>query len=143
MRKQRETRTLRYKREIARNLAELGRRDEQPSLKREEPRGGIPARRGYAEANGQPGTDQPTGGGIASPLIEGAVPPEPPENDPDKVMTAVPKLARAYWPDGLWSSDGLFMLPALKTITLRDANGARVIVQLAEPKKPGEAEPTT
>lgn len=55
------------------------------------------------------------GGGIASPLTEADA------------------TAREYWPGGLTSSDGLFVLPALKTLSLTDASGAPVQIQLANP----------
>lgn len=54
-------------------------------------------------------------GGIASPLTE-----------PDY-------SAREWWPNGLLSSDGLFVLPAAKRIVMTDANGAEVIFDYAEP----------
>ena len=56
-----------------------------------------------------------TGGGIASPLTE-----------PDYA-------AREWWPAGLPSSDGLFILPALKKVALQDANNAEVVIEYAEP----------
>jgi hypothetical protein len=61
------------------------------------------------------------GGGIASPLTE-------------KTVTVDGKTVpdREYWP-GLTSSDGLFILPAIKTLNLTGANGAEVIVELASP----------
>lgn len=55
------------------------------------------------------------GGGIASPLTE---------DDYTK---------REYWPDAALSSDGLFNFPALKSITLTDANGDKAVVNLAKP----------
>lgn len=77
-----------------------------------EPRGGIPSQRGRGTYQ-EPTTGQ--GGGIASPLTEASA------------------AAREYWPVGLTSSDGLFMLPAIKKLTLTDANNAEVIVELANP----------
>jgi len=56
------------------------------------------------------------GGGIASPLTEADA------------------SAREYWPTGLTSSDGLFFLPAIKTLKLTDATGAPVEIQLANPR---------
>lgn len=103
-----------------------------PRLPRAEPRGAIPAARGYSEVNQQPGTGG-QGGGIASPLIEGEAPPEPPADNPEQNMSATPKLDREYWPNGLKSSDGLFILPAIKELVMRDANGAKVVFQLADP----------
>lgn len=80
----------------------------------------IPARGGTPAARGR-GTYVPPGAssgsaGIASPLTE-----------PDA-------SAREYWPSGLRSSDGLFTLPAIKKMVLADANGAEVIIQLADPR---------
>lgn len=95
-----------------------------PTLRPEEPRGGIPSRRGYVERAYQPGSGRGTAG-IASPLVEGAVPPE--------LNPTNPVLEREYYPGGLVSSDGLFVLPALKKITMRDANGAPVVFEFAEP----------
>lgn len=85
-----------------------------PGLRALEPRGAIAAQRGRGiydpVAAGHSG-----GGGIASPLTEASA------------------AAREYWPAGLASSDGLFVLPAIKTLSLTDANGAAVIVELANP----------
>lgn len=58
------------------------------------------------------------GGGIASPLTEADA------------------STREYWPDGLRSSDGLFVLPAIKTLNMTDASGAEVVIQLANPDTP-------
>lgn len=83
-------------------------------LKPEPPRGALPAQT-------SPGTTFPNpaagggGGGIASPLTEPSA------------------SAREYYPGGLVSSDGLFILPALKTLVLSDAVGAELIVNLADP----------
>ncbi|WP_145156188.1 hypothetical protein [Pseudomonas oryzihabitans] len=63
-----------------------------------------------------------TGGGIASPLVE---------KTKSVDGKAVPD--REYWPGGLTSSDGLFILPSIKTLNLTDANGAAVQFQLADP----------
>jgi hypothetical protein len=41
--------------------------------------------------------------------------------------------AREYWPDGLVSPDGLFVLPALKKIVWRDANDVEQIFLPANP----------
>jgi len=56
------------------------------------------------------------GGGIASPLTEADI------------------ASREYWPSGLKSSDGLFILAAIKTLNLTDANGAAVQIQMANPE---------
>lgn len=53
-------------------------------------------------------------GGIAGPLVE-----------PDAQQ-------RAWWPNGYASTDGLLVLPAIKTLKLQDANGEPVEVQLAD-----------
>lgn len=55
-----------------------------------------------------------TGGGIAGPLVE-----------PDAAQ-------RAWWPNGYATTDGLLVLPAIKTLKLQDANGEPVEVQLAD-----------
>ncbi|MCY1301911.1 hypothetical protein D9M70_515480 [compost metagenome] len=56
------------------------------------------------------------GGGIASPLTE-------------------PSFAdREYWSSGFPSSDGLFILPAIKTLKLLDADDAEVVINLADPE---------
>lgn len=104
-----------------------------PKLSRSEVKGAIPAGRGYAESNYQPGTATSTGGGIASPLIEGEAPPPPPDNNPGQDMTLEPGLDREYWPQGLTSSDGLFVLPSIKQLVMRDANGEKVTILLADP----------
>lgn len=80
--------------------------------------GGVPPKRGRAVWT-PPATS--SGGGIASPLTE---------------MTVTPGGApnREYWPAGLTSSDGLFVLPAIKTLNLLDANGAEVKIELANPQ---------
>ena len=65
--------TARQKRLTDGLIRDLSQREEppQPTLRREEPRGEIPARRGYAEVALQPGTGiAESGEGIASPLTE-------------------------------------------------------------------------
>lgn len=94
-----------------------------PTLRPEEPRGGIPSRRGYAERAYQPGSGVEGGVGIAGPLTEGA--------------TAAPVLARQFYPARRkQTSDGLFSfeMAALREITLYDANGRSVPVVLADPE---------
>lgn len=62
--------------------------------------------------------------GIASPLTEG-------------IDAATGQPAREYYATQLkTSSDGLFTLPIkpIKTLNLKDANGAEVVIKLAEPK---------
>lgn len=78
------------------------------------PKGALPVQIGVGEWRGGGESSSP-GGGIASPLTEASA------------------VAREYWPAGLASSDGLFVLPAIKTLSLTDANGAAVIVELANP----------
>lgn len=77
-------------------------------------KGALPVQVGVGEWRG--GGEASGTGGIASPLTE------------------TDAIAREYWPAGLRSSDGLFVLPALKTLRLSDANGAEVVVQLADPE---------
>lgn len=81
-------------------------------LKTLTPRGALPAQT-------SPGINTPTpaatSGGIASPLTE--------QN----------YAAREYWPNGEYSNDGLLTLPAAKKLVLTDADGAEVIINLAQP----------
>lgn len=108
---------------------------EPPTLRREEPKGGIPARRGYAEKNLQPGQGIAEGGGIASPLVEGAVQPEPPSPGEDTTLT--PARDREYHPTGLYYSTDYTLavqMRPLKTLTMRDANGAEVELIFAKPE---------
>lgn len=84
------------------------------------PVGALPPSRGRGEYKAPPAS---TGGGIAGPLAE------------KRTLTDdkyVPD--REYWPGGLTSSDGLFILPAIKTLKLIDANGDDVEVWLANPE---------
>lgn len=75
------------------------------------PKGSLPVRAGVGEWRG----GGEATGGIAGPLVE------------------TDATTREYWPQGLRSSDGLFVLPAIKTLNLTDANGAEVVIQLADP----------
>lgn len=87
------------------------------TLSRIERRGGIGGQTGsgvWAAPN------LGTGGGIASPLTEGDY------------------TKREYWPDGILSSDGLFNMPALKTLVMTDNDGASVTVNFAKPVKPAQ-----
>jgi len=86
-----------------------------PTLRPEEPRGGIPAARGYVEKQYQPGSGGSGSAGIASPITE-----------PDF-------SAREYYSTGLRSSDGLFFLPAVKKIVMQDANGVPAVFEFADP----------
>lgn len=76
-----------------------------PTLKREEPKGGIPQRRGSSEKNYQPGTNETPGEGIAWPLIE--------QNYSE----------RLYLSGGLPSTDGLFLYPVVSRVEMQDAAG--------------------
>lgn len=99
---------------LARDLSAIIKPEQaQPVLLREEARGGIPSARGYSQRNYQAGSS--SGGGIASPLQE---------QDFDE---------REWWPLGIPSTDGLFYFPAPKKITMKDANGAEVVMEYAEP----------
>jgi len=73
--------------------------------------GAVPAGKGRGEYVPKAATTA----GIASPISE-----------PDYT-------ARAWWPGGIPSTDGLLMLPAAKTIVMSDANGAEVMFEYAEP----------
>ncbi len=94
---------------------------DQPTLSREEPRGGIPSSRGYSQHNYQPGSSTGTGG-IAGPLTEEDF------------------SAREYY-DPMLSSDGLFAIPQIKKMVLKDADGLEVVVELADPAAPAGGEP--
>lgn len=122
---------------LLRDLAGLSAgKKELPSLKQEEPRGAIPQRWAYSEVNQQPG-EGGQGGGLASPLTEGAAGPEGAE-------PGTPKLAREYYTGAqLLSSDGLFVieLEPVKKITLRDANGEPAVFVLANPYAEEEPAP--
>ena len=93
-----------------------------PTLRREEPRGAIPAGRGRAERNYQAPSNPSSGGGIASPLTEQHF------------------STREYWGAGIPSSDGLFLYPAPKKVKMTDATGAEVIFDYADPSAPVPAE---
>ena len=100
---------------------------ELPTLGREEPKGGIPRRRGYAERNLQPGQGG-EGGGLASPLTEGVA--------ADPASPAAPVLDRTYYPATQFvTSDGLFVmeLEPVETIKFRDANGDSAEFRIANP----------
>jgi len=92
-------------------------------------RGGVTPTRGVGVYS--PPKAQNTAG-IASPLTEktkvGTV------TDPATGQTLQKNIPeRDYHERGLTSSDGLFVLPAIKTLNLTDANGAEVVIQLADP----------
>jgi len=81
------------------------------TLRTVEPRGALPAKRGVGAYQAPPAAT----GGIASPLTE--------QNF----------ALREYWPNGEYSNDGLLTLPAAKKLVLADADGAEVIINLAQP----------
>lgn len=74
----------------------------------------IPAARGVATYTA-PATS--AGGGIASPLTE------------------VDFALREYYEEGIRSSDGLFTLPSIKKMVMRDANNEQVVLMFAEQEK--------
>lgn len=82
--------------------------------------GPVPAKRGTGTY--KPPSSTGTGGGIASPVTEKT-----------KVVSGQTVPDREYWPAGLTSSDGLFVLPAIKTQNMTDDNGAEVVFQFANP----------
>lgn len=77
------------------------------------PKGTLEAKKGVGTWD--PANVPSTGGGIASPLSE------------------TDYTVREYWPKGLLSSDGLFNIPALKTLKMTDNDGAEVILNFAQP----------
>jgi len=104
---------------LLQNLADaMPRERNQPTLKQEQAKGGIPAARGEVRRDYQPGSQTGTGG-IAGPLTEEDI------------------TKREYY-DPLMSSDGLFALPQIKVMVLTDADGLEVKVELADPAPPEE-----
>lgn len=89
-----------------------------PTLRREEPRGAIPAGRGRVERNYQAPSNPSSGGGIASPLEE------------------ISYSTRLYHTNGIPSTDGLFIYPLLSRLQLEDANGDPVEIYLAGTSAP-------
>lgn len=89
-----------------------------PTLRPEEPRGGIPAARGYVEKQYQPGSGGSGGAGIASPLTE------------------VPG-SREYYSafDRFYSNSYLIFveIQPLKAMTFTDSNGRPVRQEFALP----------
>ncbi len=75
------------------------------------PRGSMPSQRSVASFVMPIGR---SGGGIASPLTEPSF------------------AAREYYATGTRSSDGLFFIPAIKTLVMLDANEDEVKLQFAE-----------
>lgn len=92
------------------------------TLRTIEPVGALPPRRGSGEYQAPPASDG-TGGGIASPLIE---------KRRTEDGQQVPDVT--WWPQGMTSSDGLFVLPAERIRRFTDANGEDVEFQYADPK---------
>ena len=86
------------------------------------PVGGFPAQRGRGVWN-DARTPRTGGGGIASPLTE---------RTREVEGKRVPD--RAYHETGYKSSDGLFILPSIRTMNLRDADGNPVVINLASPE---------
>lgn len=91
-------------------------------LRTVEPRGTLPATRGSASYV-PPKTAAGTGGGIASPLTEKT-----------RTESGLTVPDRTYYESGYRSSDGLFVLPAIRTQNMTDANGAEVVFQFANPE---------
>lgn len=89
------------------------------TLRTIQPVGGIAAGRGRADYKAP--TNSSTAG-IASPLTEKT-----------KVVSGKTVPDNELWPAGYPSSDGLFMLPAWKTLNFTDANGAEVVFEYANP----------
>lgn len=83
-----------------------------------EPRGGVAAKQGRGDYS-EPAT---SGGGVASPLTEVTI-----SEGGSEVAD------REYYADGLVSSDGLFVLPAIKQQKFLDANGEEVVFNFAQP----------
>lgn len=92
------------------------------TLRAIDPVGALPPRRGSGVYQA-PAAGGGTGGGIASPLIEQT-----------KVVGGKYVPDRGYYPAGMRSSDGLFVLPAIQLLRLTDANGEPVQIQLANPE---------
>lgn len=92
---------------------------ERKTLRALDKKGALPAQRGKADWV----QARPSGaaGGVDWPLVEQSF------------------AQREYWPEGLLSSDGLFMLPALKKVVLTDASGTAGEVHFAQP--PDEVAP--
>lgn len=83
--------------------------------------GALPAKRGRALYKG---AKVSTGVGIASPLKELNI-----FNEGETTITP----DREYWAEGWASSDGLFVIPAIKTVNMVDANGNKVKFEYSNP----------
>lgn len=82
------------------------------------------ARRGMARTPQSSGGSGGSGGGeVVGPLVEASA------------------ATREYWPDGFTSSDGLFVLPAIKKLTMTDAGGQTVLFEYANPHADNNEEP--
>lgn len=80
---------------------------------RPQPRGAAPPQVSAATpAAAAPSGSSPGSGSIASPLTE---------------------VSREYWPSGWQTSDGMFVFPAIKKLTMTDADGATVEFNFLEP----------
>ena len=75
--------------------------------------GALPLKRGRADYKAPAASS--SGSGVAWPLTEADF------------------TKREYWPGGAMTSDGIFMIPAIKKIELTDADGAVSSVYLADP----------
>lgn len=112
------TRDNRQVRELVSDLASLGPAPAPPTLRKEEPRGGIPAARGYAERAYQPGAGGGGTAGIASPLVE------------------VPDTREYHTTVGRFYSNTYLIFAEvrpLKAITFTDSNGLPVRQEFALP----------
>tara|TARA_Y100000815_G_scaffold237076_1_gene230670 strand:- start:263 stop:661 length:399 start_codon:yes stop_codon:yes gene_type:complete len=115
-------RERRLEQSLVQDLAEvLPRNRSHPTLAPEQARGGIAAGRGTSQRNFQGGSSPGTGG-IAGPLTEEDF------------------SAREYY-EPMLSSDGLFAIPQIKKMVLKDADGLEVVVELADPAAPAGGEP--
>lgn len=122
IRSNRTTREKRLGREIVDDLSNLLPPPPQPTLRKEEPRGGIPAARGYAERNYQPGDDG--GGGIAGPLTE----------VPDTRIYHEDVVHRMYSSDYLLAAE----ICPLASMKMLDAEDREVVFNFAPPAWVGE-----
>lgn len=86
-----------------------------PTLRPEEPRGGIPSRRGYVEKQYQPGSGGSGGGGIASPLTE-----------QERVYADEPIYVEAM--DG----SGYFRVRPIVQMTMTDAESREIVFDFAD-----------
>lgn len=92
-------------------LDALSRAARTPPAERPQPRGA--AKR--VVSSGQPAAPQSGSGSVASPFIESDA------------------STREYWANGWRTTDGIFTLPAIKTVFTTDANDNAVVFQYANP----------